>query len=625
MVSVITSVLFLVAILSVSYAVGGPTPPAAADAVAPPAYLVRFADESIRPDGRLDEKAWESVPWSRDFAWIEAGDPAPLRSRFKAVYNADGLYIACEYEVDQAPPTTLDPNFPYACEIMLDPEGTGRRCFEYAASPDGSQVTLIWHRRLALSQWTSELNVTTHVGVSGIPSGTGPGVIIYEVALPWDSLKHLEDRPFLPPQKGDKWRANFSRVEQGKHAGDFTWASMGGIYYIHNPGHYGWLVFAGKADPLTDLSAVDLTPLPDVDLKITESPHFHPYNQTMWGLWMMPWTPIPGDTKKPSSQAQSVFVAGNTFVTLLNPDGTTSWKITRKTADLPQFIRAAVLVNDTLYATGDGKNGMGEGMVRINPTGQVHRLTKSEGYDFHANGRLISLGSHAAMLRWKDNDQFRDHFQLITPGGLQPPVQAHGTVLCAAGLGDGPIAVGTSQGFSCYDATGKFIKSTPISGGITAAATVGDAVIGVSGKVGIYRMTADGNCTYHPFPLRTKFDQVYPDGRGNYWASYVGGVALISRNDIKYFNSPLGLAGIQVLDAVHTKDGTMVFAAKIPNADWYETTKDSAFLLVTDGQQWRRYGFEEGLPGQFSQFESLGLLNGDILFNAHTGLFKFLP
>jgi photosystem II stability/assembly factor-like uncharacterized protein len=150
-------------------------------------------------------------------------------------------------------------------------------------------------------------------------------------------------------------------------------------------------------------------------------------------------------------------------------------------------------------------------------------------------------------------------------------------------------------------------------------------VVGVSGYAGIYRMTADGQCAYFPFPLRTKFDNVYPDGRGNCWASYAGGVAYISNGKVQYFDAPLGLTGMQVLDAVHTNDGKMVFTAIIPNANWYVAGNDSAFLLVTDGQHWKRYGFEEGLPGQFTQFDSIGSINGQILFNTHAGIFRFLP
>ncbi|MCC7350893.1 MAG: carbohydrate-binding family 9-like protein [Phycisphaerales bacterium] len=622
MTSTIMPVLLLAAASFASCALGGSTPPDKADSEKLPAYLVRFAGQSIHPDGHLDEKAWDSAPWSHDFVWIDAGDPAPLRSRFKALYNSEGLYFACEYELDDDASRELDPNFPYACEIMLDAGGTGRRVLEYAASPDGSQFSIIWHGRLALSQWTSELNINTHVGVSRPASDTGHGTIIFEIEFPWDSLKTLDDHAFLPPKKGDAWRANFSRVEQGENAGDFTWAPMGDVYYVHNPGHYGWLVFAGQTDPLTDLSTVDLKPKPDVDLQINESPHFHLFNQTMWALWMMPWSPSHEDA---NTTSQPIFVAGNTFVTLLNPDGSARWKITRRTADLPQFIRAVALVGDKLYVSGDGKNGMGQGMVRIDSTGQSHRLGNQDGYVFHFNARIISLGANAALIYWKDDADFKDHFQLITTNGLQPPVQTNGKVLCAARLGSDRIAVGTSDGFSCYDSNGKLIKSTRIAGGITSAAPVADAVVGVSGQVGIYRITADGDCNYYPFALRTKFDAIYPDGQGNCWASYIGGVAFITHNNIKYYNSPLNLAGLQVMDAVHTPDGKMVFSAKIPNADLYETTDNSAFLLITDGKHWQRYGFADGLPGQFTQFDSLVVINGNILFNSHKGIFKLTP
>src|SRR5262249_12156406 len=149
-----------------------------------PSYLVKFSPESIRADGRLDEVSWASVPWSSDFVWIDAGDPAPLRSRFKAVYNADGLHFAFEFLSVRVPGQPLDPDFPYACEIFIDPEGRGRRYLEYAVAPDGAEHKVIWNGRLSMREWRGEPGVPSQAGVGRTKISPTRETVVYEVSFP---------------------------------------------------------------------------------------------------------------------------------------------------------------------------------------------------------------------------------------------------------------------------------------------------------------------------------------------------------------------------------------------------------------------------------------------------------
>src|SRR5438045_2079755 len=69
-----------------------------------PAYLMPFAS-------KVDDEAWQHAAWSADFVWIDAGDPAPHRSHFKAIYDRAALHFMFEFESANSEPQPLDPNF----------------------------------------------------------------------------------------------------------------------------------------------------------------------------------------------------------------------------------------------------------------------------------------------------------------------------------------------------------------------------------------------------------------------------------------------------------------------------------------------------------------------------------
>ena len=74
-------------------------PPPAADVYLPPRhYVCCRASGPITVDGRIDEAAWNAVPWTEDFVDIE-GDrkPAPrFRTRAKMLWDDQYFYIAAE-------------------------------------------------------------------------------------------------------------------------------------------------------------------------------------------------------------------------------------------------------------------------------------------------------------------------------------------------------------------------------------------------------------------------------------------------------------------------------------------------------------------------------------------------
>jgi hypothetical protein len=99
-------------------------------------------------DGRLDDAAWRSAPWSEPFVDIE-GDrrPAPrLRTRVKLAWDDSTLYVAGEMEEPDlwATITTRDAVIFHDndFEVFLDPDGDAARYFELEVNARNTQWDL---------------------------------------------------------------------------------------------------------------------------------------------------------------------------------------------------------------------------------------------------------------------------------------------------------------------------------------------------------------------------------------------------------------------------------------------------------------------------------------------------
>jgi hypothetical protein len=98
--------------------------------IEPKGYVCYRASGPIRIDGRLDEAAWGTAPWTDDFMDIE-GDAKPrprFRTRAKMVWDQQFFYIAAELEEPHVSGTLTqhdtvifqDNDF----EVFLDPTAT---------------------------------------------------------------------------------------------------------------------------------------------------------------------------------------------------------------------------------------------------------------------------------------------------------------------------------------------------------------------------------------------------------------------------------------------------------------------------------------------------------------------
>ena len=237
----------------------------------PKRYTCSFTTQPVVIDGRLDETAWNAAAWTDDFADIEGGDrPAPTyRTRAKMLWDEQYFYIAAELEephvwgaLDQHDQIVFyDNDF----EIFIDPDGDTRNYYEIEVNALGTIFDLLLVRTYidggpALHGWDMKgMRHAVYInGTLNDVSDTDRGWSV-EFALPWKWLKEAAGCP-TPPRSGDRWRANFSRVEwqirivDGKYEklpdtpeDNWVWSPQG-VINMHVPECWGYVEFVRDAN-----------------------------------------------------------------------------------------------------------------------------------------------------------------------------------------------------------------------------------------------------------------------------------------------------------------------------------------------------------------------------------------
>lgn len=190
----------------------------------PRRYEVARAEGSIRLDGVPDDEAWTAAPWTEDFVDIVGPSrPDPwLRTRAKLLWDDEALWIAAELEepnvwgtlTDRDAVIYLDDDF----EVFLDPDGDTHQYYELEINALGTEWDLLLVRPYrdggpAIHAWDIPgLRTAVHVdGTVNDPTDTDVGWSV-EIAIPWGPIAEATSVE-VPPKPGDRWRANFSRVD----------------------------------------------------------------------------------------------------------------------------------------------------------------------------------------------------------------------------------------------------------------------------------------------------------------------------------------------------------------------------------------------------------------------------
>ncbi|MEI6431251.1 MAG: carbohydrate-binding family 9-like protein [bacterium] len=232
----------------------------------PRRYSCPFVSEPFMIDGDLTKAVWQSAPWTEPFLDIE-GDVRPrprFRTRAKMAWDETNFYIAAYLEEPHLSATLTnhddivfhDNDF----EIFIDPDDDTEMYYEIEVNAFGTIFDLLLEKTYrnggpARHEWL--LPGMQHAvrldGTINDPSDTDKGWSV-EFALPWKSLAEKAGKMSCPPQNGDAWRVNFSRVqwryriEDGQYhkepgaEDNWVWSPQG-IIDMHLPDRWGYVEF----------------------------------------------------------------------------------------------------------------------------------------------------------------------------------------------------------------------------------------------------------------------------------------------------------------------------------------------------------------------------------------------
>ncbi len=190
----------------------------------PEIYVARKASPAPQVDGDLDDPGWRAADWTSDFVDIR-GDahPAPrYRTRARMAWDDEYFYVGAELEephvwgslTERDAVIYYDNDF----EVFVDPDADTHLYYELEVNA----LNTVWDLMLikpyrdggpAIDAWDIA-GLETAVAVRGTlndPEDEDTGWTV-EIAIPWNVLAEAAGRP-APPEPGDRWRVNFSRVQ----------------------------------------------------------------------------------------------------------------------------------------------------------------------------------------------------------------------------------------------------------------------------------------------------------------------------------------------------------------------------------------------------------------------------
>ncbi len=205
----------------------------------PKGYVAYRAAEPVTIDGKIDEKAWQAVPWTEAFVDIE-GNRKPLpqyQTRAKMLWDDHYFYIAAQLEEPHVWGSLTkhdavifqDNDF----EVFIDPDGDTHEYYEIEINALNTEWDLFLGKPYrdggpAVNEWEIPgLKTAVHVeGTLNDPSDADRFWSV-EFAIPWKVLAEYAHRP-APPRDGDQWRINFSRVEWRQEVKDGKYRKVPG-------------------------------------------------------------------------------------------------------------------------------------------------------------------------------------------------------------------------------------------------------------------------------------------------------------------------------------------------------------------------------------------------------------
>lgn len=205
-------------------------------------------DFAVTGDGAA--KAWKNAVWQPLAA---RGVKGPAHdSKFKLLYSKTGIYVLFQGSDSKLTATMKDGEHLWiedVFEVFLQPNVKEPSYFEYEISPLGSELSLmVTHRDGKLLRWRpwvfeegsarATRRATSAAGGEKKSNAAISGWTA-EVFIPYSLLEPLMN---LTPKAGDRWGANFYRMDHDDgHAMGWSWAPVGKSF--HEFQRFGTLVF----------------------------------------------------------------------------------------------------------------------------------------------------------------------------------------------------------------------------------------------------------------------------------------------------------------------------------------------------------------------------------------------
>lgn len=187
----------------------------------PGLVVVRRASSPLTLDGRGDDLAWQSVPWSADFVAAEGGREPVGLARAKLTWDERALYLLAHVEdPDVASPYRErdEPLWKADCvEIFLDFDGNRSGYVELQVSPRNVHFDSAFATTRAQPGDTAySSGMESQVVVRGTLDDRGDTDAGWdlELAVPWTAMQGNAPAAAGPPALGHRMRLNVVRVDK---------------------------------------------------------------------------------------------------------------------------------------------------------------------------------------------------------------------------------------------------------------------------------------------------------------------------------------------------------------------------------------------------------------------------
>jgi len=237
-------------------------------------------------DGNLSDNAWQEVPWTDMFIDIEGTEkPQPYQdTRVKMAWDESYFYIAAELmeahiwaTYDQRDMVIFHEN---DFEVFIDPNGDTHNYLELEINALGTIWDLLLNKPYMLKGTAINSydikGLKTAVKVYGSINDASDidEKWTIEIAIPWSSINEISNQKG-PPQNGDYWKVNFSRVhwdidivngeyvkqkdattQKIKPENNWVWSPQG-LINMHKPEYWGVVVFLHSPNESLVLKALE--------------------------------------------------------------------------------------------------------------------------------------------------------------------------------------------------------------------------------------------------------------------------------------------------------------------------------------------------------------------------------